>query len=71
MLDRHGTVAHGRPYKSPNIDSDKGMSLKRRIDLSNQERTDTGNLDDYFYNEFKNQGHENSSWNTESPVGVG
>ena len=54
--------------RSPNIDSDKGMSLKRRIDLSNQERTDTvENLDDYFYNEFRDQGHENSSWNTESP----
>ena len=54
--------------RNPNIDSDKGMNLKRRIDLSNQERTDTvENLDDYFYNEFKDQGHENSSWNTESP----
>ena len=54
--------------RNPNIDSDKGMNLKRRIDLSNQERTDTvENLDDYFYNEFKDKGHENSSWNTESP----
>ena len=54
--------------RNPNIDADKGMSLKRRIDLSNQERTDTvENLDDYFYNEYKDQGHENSTWNTESP----
>ena len=54
--------------RNPNIDADKGMSLKRRIDQSNQERTDTvENLDDYFYNKFKDQGHENSSWNTESP----
>ena len=68
MLDRYGTMAYGRPIRNPNINSDKGMNLKRRIDLSNQERTDTvENLDDYFYNEFKDKGHENSSWNTESP----
>ena len=58
-----------KTIRSPNIDSDKGMSLKRRIDLSNQERTDTvENLDDYFYNEFKDQGHEKLH-NTESPAG--
>jgi hypothetical protein len=41
--------------RNPSIDPSDGMLLKRRIDKSNQERTDTvEKMDDYFLDLFKN-----------------
>ena len=40
--------------RDPLIDSNKGMEIKRKIDLSNQKRTDLVEyIDDFFLNEFK------------------
>ena len=40
--------------RDPSIDSNKGMEIKRKIDLSNQKRTDLVEyIDDFFLNEFK------------------
>ncbi len=40
--------------RDPSIDSKKGMEIKRKIDLSNQKRTDLVEyIDDYFLNAFK------------------
>ena len=40
--------------RDPLINSEKGMAIKRKIDLSNQKRTDIVEyIDDYFLNEFK------------------
>lgn len=40
--------------RDPSIDSKKGMEIKRKIDLSNQKRTDLVEyIDDYFLNVFK------------------
>ena len=39
--------------RKPNIDPVEGMSLKRRIDQSNQDRTDTvEKIDDFFFDEI-------------------
>ncbi|MFZ6010843.1 MAG: DUF4254 domain-containing protein [Bacteroidota bacterium] len=39
----------------PNIKPEEGISIKRRIDKSNQDRTDTvEKVDDYFLEQFKN-----------------
>src|SRR5687767_14297832 len=39
----------------PNIEPAEGIQIKRRIDKSNQERTDkVEQLDDYFLDQFKN-----------------
>ena len=54
--------------RKPNIDPVEGMSLKRRIDQSNQDRTDTvEKIDDFFWMKFKDNGNDKSTWNTESP----
>lgn len=54
--------------RKPNIDPVEGMSLKRRIDQSNQDRTDTvEKIDDFFWVKFKDNGDNTSTWNTESP----
>lgn len=40
--------------RKPDLDPSEGMALKRRIDKSNQERTDTvETIDDYFSHEFR------------------
>ena len=55
--------------RDPNIDPEKGISLKRKIDRSNQERTDlVEKIDDYYIELFKNvDSEENAKLNTESP----
>src|SRR5690606_7489617 len=41
--------------RKPDIDPTEGMAIKRRIDRSNQDRTDTvERIDDYFSREFSN-----------------
>jgi hypothetical protein len=41
--------------RMPSLDPAKGMEIKRRIDKSNQERTDTvEKIDDFFLSEFSN-----------------
>lgn len=41
--------------RKPDIDPADGLSIKRRIDKSNQDRTDTvEKMDDYFLEQFKN-----------------
>jgi len=56
--------------RDPNIDSQEGIALKRRIDKSNQERTDlVEKIDDYFLHQFK-EVHmlPEATVNTESPA---
>lgn len=54
--------------RNPSIDPVEGMTLKRRIDQSNQVRTDTvEKIDDFFWMKFKDNGDNTSTWNTESP----
>ena len=41
--------------RDPNIEPEKAVALKRRIDLSNQNRTDlVEDIDDYFFEAYKN-----------------
>jgi len=56
--------------RDPNIDPLKALEIKRRIDRSNQDRTDTVELiDDYFHEKFKNvEAAAGASVNTESPA---
>lgn len=58
--------------RDPNILPEKGMEIKRRIDASNQDRTDTVEyIDDYYINLFKDvEVQENVFINTESPAWV-
>ena len=55
--------------RDPEIDPIKGMSIKRRIDASNQERTDmVEKLDDYYISIFQGTPvKKNATINTESP----
>lgn len=56
--------------RDPNIDPQEGIALKRRIDKSNQERTDlVEKIDDYFLYQFK-EVHTlpEATVNTESPA---
>ena len=54
--------------RNPNIDSNKGLELKHRIDKSNQNRTDiVEKVDDYYFSIFKNTSEKDSKLNTESP----
>ncbi len=55
--------------RDPNIDPVKGIELKRRIDKSNQERTDlVEQTDDYYIQQFSNiKPNINATLNTESP----
>ena len=55
--------------RDPEIDPVKGMSIKRRIDASNQDRTDmVEKLDDYYISIFKGTpAKKNATINTESP----
>ena len=55
--------------RDPNIQPDAGMEMKRKIDKSNQHRTDVvEQLDDYYISIFKEiTPHPNAKLNTESP----
>ena len=56
--------------RNPNIDPVEGLGLKRRIDASNQERTDMVEyIDSYFLEQYKNAPlNPDASINTESPA---
>lgn len=56
--------------RDPNIDPQEGIALKRRIDKSNQERTDlVEKIDDYFLYQFKEvYTLPEATVNTESPA---
>jgi hypothetical protein len=56
--------------RDPNIDPQEGIALKRRIDKSNQERTDlVEKIDDYFLHQFKGvHTLPEATVNTESPA---
>lgn len=56
--------------RDPAIESDKALSIKRRIDRSNQERTDeVERIDDYYLALFeKVKPQEGARINTESPA---
>lgn len=56
--------------RDPNISPEKGLLIKRRIDQSNQDRTDlVEKIDDYFLHAFENvQYNPNAKINTESPA---
>ena len=58
--------------REPNIDAAEGMKIKRRIDKSNQHRTDVvERIDDYYIHFFKDIIlNENAKLNTESPAWV-
>jgi hypothetical protein len=55
--------------RNPEIDPDEALKIKRRIDKSNQDRTDLVELiDSYFLDKYKNvKVSENAVINTESP----
>ena len=55
--------------RDPNIQPDAGMDMKRKIDKSNQHRTDVvEQLDDYYISMFKNiTPNSDAKLNTESP----
>lgn len=56
--------------RNPNIDPVEGLALKRRIDKSNQERTDMVEyIDSYFLEQYKNAPlNPDATINTESPA---
>lgn len=56
--------------RNPNINPVEGLAIKRRIDSSNQERTDMVEfIDSYFLDQFKNiDVSPNAKINTESPA---
>ena len=56
--------------RDPNINPDKGMDIKRKIDKSNQERTEMVEyIDSYFLNKYSQTiPKENASINSESPA---
>jgi len=56
--------------RDPNIEPKKGMQLKRKIDSSNQDRTDmVENIDSYFLDKYKDvKITENAEINSESPA---
>ncbi len=58
--------------RNPNIDPVEGLQWKRRIDKSNQERTDVVEyIDSYFLEEYAAVvPHENAKINSESPAWV-
>ena len=56
--------------RDPNINPDDALVLKRKIDASNQDRTDLVEyIDSYFLNKYQSvQVKENATINTESPA---
>jgi len=56
--------------RDSNIDPVKALEIKRRIDLSNQDRTDLVELiDSYFYEKYQTVKYsEKATFNTESPA---
>lgn len=56
--------------RDPHIDPEEGLMLKRRIDASNQDRTDTVEfIDSYFLELYKNvKVKSNAKINSESPA---
>ena len=56
--------------RDPGIDVGKALEIKRRIDRSNQERTDLVELiDSYFYEKYQMVTHsKTATFNTESPA---
>ena len=56
--------------RDPKISPNNALSLKRKIDSSNQDRTDTVEyIDSFYYSKFKNvEINKNASINTESPA---
>ena len=56
--------------RDPSIDPAKALIIKRRIDASNQERTDiVEKIDDYFLEKFRDVNYQNGAKiNTESPA---
>ncbi|OUW76169.1 MAG: hypothetical protein CBD72_04750 [Flavobacteriaceae bacterium TMED212] len=56
--------------RDPKINPLEGMKLKRLIDASNQDRTNTVEfIDTFFLNQYKNvETHENATLNSESPA---
>ena len=56
--------------RDPNIDAVAALTLKRKIDASNQDRTDLVEyIDSYFLNKYQSvQIKKNASINTESPA---
>lgn len=56
--------------RDPHIDPVEALALKRRIDSSNQERTDmVEQIDTYFWNKYHHiSAHEDAKINTESPA---
>ena len=56
--------------RDPEISPNNALSLKRKIDSSNQDRTDTVEyIDSFYYSKFKNvEINKNASINTESPA---
>ena len=56
--------------RNPSIDPEEALSIKRKIDASNQERTDlVERIDDFFLEEFRQVAYqEDAKINTESPA---
>ena len=56
--------------RDPNISPDEALKLKRKIDASNQDRTDTVEyIDSYFLDKYKNvEVKPDATINTESPA---
>ena len=56
--------------RKPNINPEEALKIKRRIDSSNQDRTDmVEELDDYFFDKFSNSNPSNDAiLNTETPA---
>jgi len=56
--------------RDPNIDPDAALTLKRKIDSSNQDRTDLVEyIDSYFLNKYQSvQIEDKATINTESPA---
>ena len=56
--------------RKPNINPEEALKIKRRIDSSNQDRTDmVEELDDYFFDKFSNSNPSKEAiLNTETPA---
>ena len=56
--------------RKPNIEPSEALKIKRRIDLSNQDRTDmVEELDDYFFKKYSSENPKHEAiLNTETPA---